>query len=186
VANLGGRPEDSEALFREHASFIAGFVRRLGIPEQEVDDVVQQVFMTAHRRGFVEGAARPRTWLAEIALRVTSVAKRGWRRRRTTPDEEAVARATAGGTPYDAAATAESLARVQRALEALDVAHRAVFILFELAGESCEAIAASLAIPVGTVHSRLHAARARILAEYTRLGRSPMEARHERPAALGR
>jgi RNA polymerase sigma-70 factor (ECF subfamily) len=41
----------------------------------------------------------------------------------------------------------------------MDPPHRACFILFELEGESCESIAAGLNVPVGTVHSRLHAAR---------------------------
>jgi RNA polymerase sigma-70 factor (ECF subfamily) len=41
----------------------------------------------------------------------------------------------------------------------MDPGQRAVFILFELHGESCEAIAAGLEIKLGTVYSRLHAAR---------------------------
>jgi RNA polymerase sigma-70 factor (ECF subfamily) len=41
----------------------------------------------------------------------------------------------------------------------MDAGHRAVFILFELEGESCESIAAGLEVPIGTVYSRLHAAR---------------------------
>jgi RNA polymerase sigma-70 factor (ECF subfamily) len=32
-------------------------------------------------------------------------------------------------------------------------------VLFEIEGESCDDIAAGLGIPVGTVYSRLHAAR---------------------------
>jgi RNA polymerase sigma-70 factor (ECF subfamily) len=54
---------------------------------------------------------------------------------------------------------AEAMVSVQRALDTLDLEHRAVFVLFELAGESCEEIAAALRISLGTVHSRLHAAR---------------------------
>jgi RNA polymerase sigma-70 factor (ECF subfamily) len=49
--------------------------------------------------------------------------------------------------------------RLQSALDAMDPAHSAVFILFEIEAESCESIAAGLGVPVGTVHSRLHAAR---------------------------
>jgi RNA polymerase sigma-70 factor (ECF subfamily) len=151
------------ALFREHAGFVAAFARRLGIPESDLDDVVQEVFIVAHRRGgYVEGAATPRTWLAHIATNVASVTRRSTRRRRTMADEEIVSRAIAeGASPARAAETAQSLARVQRALDTLDVDHSTVFVLFEIEGETCDSIAAAQGVPVGTVHSRLHSARAK-------------------------
>ena len=46
-------------------------------------------------------------------------------------------------------------------------------MLFELEGESCDAIAAGLAIPVGTVHSRLHTARREFAAAFAQLARAP-------------
>lgn len=152
---------DAARLFREHAQFVANFVVRLGVRREEVDDIVQEVFLVAHRRGgFIPGAARPTTWLAEIALRVTSAARRRQRRSREDPDVQTVSYAPSRATgPGEQAETAEALRRVQQALEALDEGKRAVFILFELEGESCEAIAAVLDIPVGTVYSRLHKAR---------------------------
>ncbi len=64
------------------AGFVAGFLRRLGVEAPELDDAVQEVFLTAHRRGgFVAGAAQPTTWLAEIALRVASDMRRSRRAR---------------------------------------------------------------------------------------------------------
>lgn len=163
---------DAAALFREHAPFVVGFVRRLGVCEAEVDDVVQEVFVVAHRRGgYVPGPAKPRTWLAQIALNVSSVTRRTARRRRTKSDEEAVARAGADqSSPFDIAAAVESLTRVQRALDVMDLQHRAVLVLFELVGETCEEIGLTLSVPVGTVHSRLHVARARFKKEYERQG----------------
>lgn len=152
---------DAARLFREHAQFVANFVVRLGVRREEVDDIVQEVFLVAHRRGgFIPGAARPTTWLAEIALRVTSAARRRQRRSREDPDVQTVSFAPSRTNgPGEQAETAEALRRVQQALDALDEGKRAVFILFELEGESCEAIAAVLDIPVGTVYSRLHKAR---------------------------
>ena len=38
-------------LFRQHAAFVANFLVRLGVDRSEVDDVIQDVFMIAHRRG---------------------------------------------------------------------------------------------------------------------------------------
>ena len=162
---------DAARLFRDHAQFVANFVMRLGMRREEVDDVVQEVFLVAHRRGgFIPGVARPTTWLAEIALRVCSSTRRRQRRSREEPDVQAVADAVASTRgPGEQAETAESLRRVQQALETLDEAKRAVFILFELDGESCEAIAAGLAIPVGTVYSRLHKARKLFMEAHARL-----------------
>jgi RNA polymerase sigma-70 factor, ECF subfamily len=164
---------DVEALFRAHASFVAGFLVRLGALSDEIDDLVQEVFLTAHRRGgYVPGPAKPTTWLAEIAMRVVLSNKRSRRRRRVEPDEDAVEAAVDDtASPFDSAAATEAVASVQRALDALDIERRAVFVLFELEGESCAAIAGCLGIPIGTVYSRLHTARAEFQRAYERQNR---------------
>lgn len=166
------RPRTSaEQLFRAHAPFVASFVFRLGVERESVDDVVQEVFLTAHRRGgFEEGPARPTTWLAEIALRVVSTHRRSDRRRRVRPDEDALGAAVSDADRPDETAERRSALRiVERALGALDVDKRAVFILFEIEGATTEDIAAGLGIPLGTVYSRLHAARKEFQKAYERL-----------------
>jgi RNA polymerase sigma-70 factor (ECF subfamily) len=163
---------DVDALFRAHAGFVAGFLVRLGIRGQDVDDLVQEVFIVAHRRGgFVEGVGKPTTWLAQISLRVALRRRRVWRRHEAPlVGEDAVPEPEAkGANPLDAAAATQSLERVQQALDTLDLDHRAVFILFELEGEPCDAIAGGLGIPVGTVYSRLHAARRQFRKAYDRI-----------------
>lgn len=138
--------------------------------------MVQEVFLVAHRRGgFVPGAARPTTWLAEITLRVVSSGRRRVRRSREESDTEAVAAAEArrGSSPGEQVEAKEALRRVQDALDTLDEGKRAVFILFELEGESCESIAAGLGIPIGTVYSRLHNARKQFMEAHARLLATP-------------
>ena len=46
-----------------------------------------------------------------------------------------------------------------RTLDAMDLDKRAIFVMFELEEMRCPEIAAVLGVPVGTVYSRLHAAR---------------------------
>jgi RNA polymerase sigma-70 factor (ECF subfamily) len=58
----------------------------------------------------------------------------------------------------------EARVEVARALDGLDVEKRAVFVMFELEDLSCAEIAEIVGVPVGTVHSRLHAARAEFAA----------------------
>jgi RNA polymerase sigma-70 factor (ECF subfamily) len=55
------------------------------------------------------------------------------------------------------------------ALDGLDFDRRAVFVLHELDGVTCEQIAKSLEIPVGTVYSRLRVARQEFAAKVKRL-----------------
>lgn len=167
---------DAARLFRDHAEFVANFAVRLGVRRDEVDDVVQEVFLVAHRRGgFVPGPARPTTWLAEITLRVVSSGRRKLRRSREDHDEDAIAAAQArkGSSPGEQVEASEALGRVQQALDTLDEGKRAVFILFELEGESCESIAAGLGIPIGTVYSRLHKARKQFMEAHARLVDTP-------------
>jgi RNA polymerase sigma-70 factor (ECF subfamily) len=160
---------DGGALFRAHAAFVARFLSRLGVERQELDDAVQEVFLIAHRRGgYSDGPAQPTTWLAEIALRVASTMRRS-RRRHARQETGGPAGAASDATPFELLAAAQSLERVQQALDTLSLEHRAVFVLFEIEGESCESIASGLGIPVGTVHSRLHTARRGFQKAYDRM-----------------
>lgn len=162
-------------LYRAHARYVAGFLVRSGAPREGLEDLVQDVFLVAHRRGgYAPGAAKPTTWLAEIALRVLSNHRRRARRRPAQPSSDVVALQPSGGAdPERAAATHRSLERVQRCLDGLDLDHRSVFILFELDGVSCSEIATALDVPVGTVYRRLHTARARVKAAYAELTECP-------------
>jgi RNA polymerase sigma-70 factor, ECF subfamily len=160
---------DAETLFREHGRFVAGFIARLGMQGQDVDDLVQDVFLLVHRQGgFVSGAARPTTWLAAIALRVTMAARRGRRRTPLLPDAEQVERLAGATTPHEELAQARAVRATQNALASIDLERRAIFLLYELEGESCEALARSFGIPIGTVYSRLHTARDEFLHAYGR------------------
>jgi RNA polymerase sigma-70 factor (ECF subfamily) len=160
---------DTSSLFRAHAPFVASFLSRLGVERVDLDDAVQEVFLVVHRKGgYHEGPAQPPTWLAEIALRVASQLRRTRRRRAWETDRESDERQDSR-TPFEALDAAQSLERIQRAIDTLSLEQGAVFILYEIEGESCESIATGLAIPIGTVYSRLHAARRGFLRVYERL-----------------
>ena len=162
---------DATELFRCHAPFVARFLVRLGVQPQDVDDLVQEVFVVVHRHGgYVAGPARPTTWLASIAVGVKSAQRRTrLRHPEHFTNEAGLHQAAPGANPAEAAETAQALRRVQTAIEAIDSDRRAVFVLFELEGEACEQIASGLGIPLGTVHSRLHTARREFTAAMDRL-----------------
>jgi RNA polymerase sigma-70 factor, ECF subfamily len=161
---------DSAALFRRYYAFVSSFVLRMGIAACDVDDVVQDVLMSAHRKGgYLSGPVSPKTGLARLALQSVSTFRRSRRRRREEISADMDTEGALRASPAEAAETAQALARVQSALDHLDLDRRAVFVLFELEEASCEEIARGLDIPIGTVYSRLHAARRTFLEHHARL-----------------
>ncbi len=150
------------ALFSEHGAYIWRVVRRMGVSEGEVDDLTQEVFLTAHRKlPEFEGRSSPKTWLYGICLRTVS----DWRRQARVRREDLVAE------PPDRGAEArqpEDLERQQarhlldQALATLDEDQRAAFVLFEVEDLPLRRIAEITETPLQTVYSRLKIARARI------------------------
>jgi len=161
---------DAETLFRMHGRFVAALLSRLGVRGSEVDDLVQEVFIVVHRQGgYVSGPARATTWLAQIAVRVAMAARRRGRRTALLADPEQAEGVSTSMTPHEDLLHTRAVQSVQAALDALDMDRRAIFVLYEMQGESCEAIAEAFGIPVGTVYSRLHTARDEFLHAYGRL-----------------
>jgi len=146
-----------ETAYRTHFRFVWRSLRRLGVPERDLPDAVQEVFVVVHRKlDSFDAASRMTTWLYAIALRVASD-----RRRRASERHEVL------GVPperkSDATAESSELAErrvlLEKALDAMPLEQRAVFTLFELDGMQGNEIATLLEVPVATVHSRLRLAR---------------------------
>ncbi len=153
---------DSAELFRRHASFVANFLARMGVPRSDLDDLVQDVFLIAHRNnGYDPGPAKPTTYLAAIAFRAATTHRRkGKTRSFVKAADEVVSQAGDDRmSPERDADQKRHLALLDKALAALDEDKRAVFVMAELQGETVVAIAAGLGIPVDTAYSRLRAAR---------------------------
>jgi RNA polymerase sigma-70 factor (ECF subfamily) len=142
-------------------------LRMLGNPD-EARDVSQDVFLQVYRTlGRFEERSSLRTWIYRIVVNLCRNRRRLWMRRRRdrsvgledlSPREESQL-AQGGDSPYDAVRRREQAERVQRALLALSFDHRAVLVLREVEGLTCEEIAHSLGIAEGTVKSRLARAR---------------------------
>jgi RNA polymerase sigma-70 factor (ECF subfamily) len=152
---------DSAELFRRHAPFVAKFILRMGVPRADLDDLMQEVFLIAHRSGgYSPGPAKPTTYLASIAFKLVHTERRKRRVRSfVETNEERVSAARGTSDPERAAVERERLVQLQCALDTLDEDKRAVFILVELQGESVPSIAPALGIPLDTAYSRLRAAR---------------------------
>jgi RNA polymerase sigma-70 factor (ECF subfamily) len=172
--------ESSHRLRREvlkNYEFLWRSLRRLGVAEASVEDAAQQVLVVfAQRLDDVHPGAE-RAFLFATATRIASDVRKRQLRSRELTDSEAI---EAHPSP---APSAEQLIDQGRARDLLDVILaemplelRTVFILFELEEMTMAAIAETLALPAGTVASRLRRARALFEEKASRLqrnGRSP-------------
>ena len=143
-----------DALVLRHHADVYRFLRHLSRHVQEAEDLAQATFVRAFDRiDTYAGKAPLRSWLLGVAYREFT----GWRRRRLWLP--LLSDRLAPQSPYDDLAEAEALLG---AIARLPVAQRAAFLLHHVEEVSVVEIAATLDVPVGTVKSRLHAARARL------------------------
>jgi RNA polymerase sigma-70 factor (ECF subfamily) len=147
-----------------YADFVWRSLQRLGVRSMDLEDQMQEVFIVAHRRlGSFDGSSELKTWLFGIALRVAAAHRRRAHVRRET--------ATLDGQPPDcgadddperAAMEREARAELEELLSSLDLEKRAVFVMFEIEGFTTPEIASVMGTPIGTVYSRLAAARSEL------------------------
>lgn len=148
-------------IYLANADFVFRSLQRLGIRDADLDDVLQEVFVVVHQRLHTfDGTAKMTTWLFGICLRVASAyRRRGFRRNETSVAEPPEPTDRTSASPEQDLAAAESRRRLDLLLDELELDKRAVFVMFEVDEMPCEEIAQILGVPVGTVYSRLHAAR---------------------------
>lgn len=169
----------TEQIFRDLAPFVLRALRRLGVREADVDDVVQEVFIVVHRRlSDFEGRSTIKTWVYGIAVRVASDYRRRAPIRREVLTEPELDRADSSPDPEERAARRQAVERLDRILDDLDDDKRAVFVLYEIEGLVMNDVASAVGVPLQTAYSRLHAAR-KIVQERLRAARgsTPSERR---------
>lgn len=150
---------DFGEVFRAHAPYVWRVLRRLGVPERDVEDVAQEVFLVVHRSlpGF-EGRSTLRTWIYGICIRVAS----DWRRRAHVRREVASGDVPDEGqdaTQEEAVELRRRCAELDAVLDELDADKRAVVVLFEIEQLPMEEVATAVGCPVQTAYSRLYKAR---------------------------
>lgn len=157
------QPElDIDAVYTEHAPFIARVLVRLVGDGAHVDDLLQDTFVIAYRkRATFDGRSAVRTWLYGIAARLAMRHRRGvgrWLRAlgRLAEQPERIA-----ADPSDALERMRAAAAVRDVLDALPFKQREVFVLYELEELEGAQIAEIVGIPINTVWTRLHHGRKR-------------------------
>ncbi len=148
------------ALFRDHAAFVWRSLRRLGVPERDVADAAQRVWLVIDRNLERVSEGAERSYAFGTAMRVASEYRRADRRRRedlaATVREESVPESQ---RPDGLLRKREARTMLDKLLAVLDDDARAVFVLYELEELTTGEIARMLDVPTGTVASRLRRAR---------------------------
>lgn len=150
-----------------HMTAVHRWMTRAVGPE-DADDLTQDVFLRAYRGlARFRAQAPPRAWLAAIA---DNAIKNRYRsrsrfRRIFAPEsspEGLEDRPSRDVSPEESAGAGESSVTVQAALSKLPVEFRLPIVLRDLEKWSYEEIAISLAVPIGTVKSRIARGRGQL------------------------
>jgi RNA polymerase sigma-70 factor (ECF subfamily) len=154
--------ERFHGIVHQHQPLVERRLRRLGVPDSDVDDAVQDVFVVVARRLDDVELTRERAFVLGTAARVASMRKRTRRRHPEDPTETLDEQPGTSLDPEELsrAFVAEDL--VRDLLARLRTESRAVIMLAELEELPLRDVAARLGIPLGTVNSRLRRARAEL------------------------
>jgi RNA polymerase sigma-70 factor (ECF subfamily) len=148
-------------IYEANFTYVWRAARRLGVDPGSLDDVVQEVLLTAHRRlPSFEGRSSIKTWLFGIVLRVVRDHKRALSRKDRVEVMDVERFADPGhDDPHQSAERAQHRAVLHQLLDALDDEKREVFVLAELEQMTAPEIAVATGANVNTVYWRLRAAR---------------------------
>ena len=127
----------------------------------DAQDASQDTFLAIVRNASsFRGGSRLSTWIYRVAVNACNDLARKRSRRPQTPVEDVTA--VADEPDEDAFAARETELEVQRALLALDELSRTLVVLVAIEGLAYHEVAEVTDLPVGTVKSRVHRARARL------------------------
>jgi RNA polymerase sigma-70 factor (ECF subfamily) len=147
------------SLLDSHFVFIWRLLRRFGVPENDVDDAAQQVFIVAWNKLDEVPESTERSFLFGTALRVAASFRRRLRRRGEIDSEVLARRPDENPRADEVLAGRQRAAFIGRIIAAMDDELRAVFVLCQIEELTVAEAAALQRIPVGTAASRLRRAR---------------------------
>ena len=166
-------------VFAEEGGYILHTLRRLGVRESDLEDLTQDVLVAVHRRLGEYDPTRPlRPWLFGFAFRAASNYRRLARHRREAVFEGVPLERAAAPAQEEALVDEERRRTLHRALDTLDLKHRAALVLVDLDGVPPAEVAQALDVPIDTVYSRVRNARKKLRAVLLSGDATQIGARH--------
>jgi RNA polymerase sigma-70 factor (ECF subfamily) len=143
-------------LYDRYHEPVRRFVARATSDADDVDDLVHATFLAAAKSaGRYDGRPSCRPWLIGIAAQLLRRRRQSFGRFLAVLSSLRATRATSA----DPRRALQARSDVEGALARISAAKRITLLMAEVEGLSCAEIAAALGIPIGTVWTRLHAAR---------------------------
>ena len=143
-------------LYDRYQEPVRRFVARATSDAEDVDDLVQATFLAAAKSaGQYDGRPCCRPWLIGIAVQLLRRRRQAFGRLRAVLASLSGARASS----VDPRSALQAHCDVERALLRISEIKRVCFLMVEVERLSCAEAAAILGVPIGTVWTRLHAAR---------------------------
>jgi RNA polymerase sigma-70 factor, ECF subfamily len=148
-------------LFREHGRYAFRLLRRLGVHEADVDDVLQEVFVVVHRKlPDFDPSRSGRAWLYGICIRLAASYRRTRRNRRElTVDQESEPIDLHAATPLEIVEARKARAVLDSMLAELPDPKREVFVLHVIEDLPMHEVAEALGCPLHTAYTRFYAAK---------------------------
>jgi RNA polymerase sigma-70 factor, ECF subfamily len=183
---LAGDEEALSVLYRRRQGGVYRFALQMSGSKTVAEDVTQEVFLFLMRDGHVFDPARGSVSAFLLGVARNYVLRRMRVEQQLTPlgddfdDDVPVLHASTDLCPLEDLTRAETIESVRRAVLSLPSKYREVVVLCELQDISYGETAEILGCAIGTVRSRLHRARALLLAKL----RSAAEAEDEDSATV--
>lgn len=166
-----GDPAALASLLDEWLPIVLAWCKRLGGPSVDAQDAAQDVLMLMMDK--IDQVYSPehfRPWLFGVTRRVLAKHRRSTWVKRWVGDLLGIEPQDPSRGPDRRAEVSETTRKVHQALDRLTSDHREVLVLCDLEHRTDEEVAELLAVPVGTVKSRLRRARAAFRAAAIRMG----------------
>jgi RNA polymerase sigma-70 factor (ECF subfamily) len=164
--DIHGEVRDFAAVYDRWVGEVARWIRAMGAPTADRDDLLQEVFAVVHRRlPEFDGKNLP-GWLYRItAHQVRDLRRKLWVRHifgRSVPLTESMP--ASGPNPVMSLETREKRDRLERLLAHMSLPLRTAFVLFEIEGYTAEEIAGMQRASLNTVRARILRARKKLTA----------------------
>ena len=163
-----------DQIYEQWFDEVARWVRALGGPNADRDDLVQDVFLIVYRRLPDFDGTNVAGWLYQIARRkVRDYRRLLWVKCVFSRSEPLLERLDVrGADPADCYEAKEKSLVLEQLLAQLSADQRAAFVLFEIEGQSGQEIARIQGVPINTVWARIHKARKILQTRLLRLERA--------------
>ena len=161
MTTTGAPSMNVEEIYGQYADFAWRCLRRMGVPQEDLADAMQDVFLTVHRTlsGF-QGRSSVSTWVFTLCRSVARDRRmRAFRRYEVVAGDNLPDQVDLRADPEAHAEHNQRQRTLETILAGLDADLRNVFVLFEIEAMTGDEISEALGIPSGTAYSRLALAR---------------------------